>query len=326
MSKKFSLKMDLQTFANSNTQTTNSPGLAPTIQTYYDKKLLSRLLPNLVHMKFAQKRPIPRNGGKTINFRRFSPLAPALTPLTEGVTPDGNNLTITEIEATLAQYGDYVEISDVLDLVAIDPVLDETAELLGEQAAKTLDIIARDALNIGTTVQYAGGHTDRDQITASDVLTVDEVRKAVRTLKRNNAKPIDGRNYLGIVEPGTTYDLQSDPKWEEASKYAGSGQIFSGEIGRLYGVRFVETTFAKKFEGEGSGGIDVYSTLIIGKDAYGMSDVESSGAVKNIIKPHGSGGTSDPLNQRATSGWKALFVVKILEELAILRIEHAVSG
>lgn len=308
------------------TQITTQGSLAPTVQTYYDKKLLARLLPMLVHMKYAQKRPIPKNGGKSINFRRFSPLAPATTPLTEGVTPAGNSLTITEIEATLAQYGDFIEISDVLDMVAIDPVLDETAELLGEQAAQTLDVVCRDVLNAGTTVQYAGARTKRIDVAAGDVMKVNEVRKAVRTLKRNNVKPIDGRNYLGIVEPGTTYDLQSDHEWQDASKYAGSDQIFAGEIGRIYGVRFVETSFAKKFAGAGAAGIDVYSTLILGKDAFGMSDVESSGSVKNIIKPHGSAGTADPLNQRATSGWKALFVVKVLEQLAILRIEHAVTG
>jgi len=189
-----------------------------------------------------------------------------------------------------------------------------------------LDIITRDVLAAGTTVQYANGRTSRSEITATDLLTVDEVRKAVRTLKRNNVKPVDGRNYVAIVEPGTTYDLQSDAKWEEPSKYSKAEQIWSGEIGRLYGVRFVETSYAKKFPGAGASGIDVYATLVLGKDAYGMTDVESSGAVKNIIKPHGSGGTSDPLNQRATSGWKALFTVKILQQLAILRIEHAVSG
>lgn len=308
------------------TQVTTQASLSPTIQTYYDKKLLARLLPMLFHMKWAQKRPIPKNGGKTINFRQFRPLAHATTALTEGVTPAGNSLTITEIEATLAQYGDFVEISDLLDMVAIDPVLDETADLLGEQAAQTLDVIARDVLAAGTTVQYANGKTSRATIAASDVLTVLEIRKSVRTLKRNNVKTIDGRNYVAIVEPGSTFDLQSDTKWEEAAKYAGSTQIFDGEIGRLYGVRFVETSLAKVFAGAGDGGASVAATLVFGKDAYGMSDVESSGSVKNIIKPHGSGGTSDPLNQRATSGWKATFVVKILEQLAMVRIEHGISG
>lgn len=87
------------------TQVSTQSSLSPTMQTYYDKKLIMRLLPTLVHMKYAQKRPIPKNGGKVINFRKFSPLAVATTPLTEGVTPAGNSLTITEIEATLAQYG-----------------------------------------------------------------------------------------------------------------------------------------------------------------------------------------------------------------------------
>ncbi len=308
------------------TQVTTQTSLAPTMQTYYDKKLLARLLAMLVHLKWAQKKPIPKNGGKTINMRRFSPLAHATTPLVEGVTPAGNNLAITEIEATLAQYGDFIEISDVLDLTAIDPVLDETADLLGEQAAQTLDVITRDILAAGTTVQYANGKLSRATIAATDVLTVLEIRKAVRTLKRNNVKTVDGKNYVAIVEPGATFDLQSDPKWEEPAKYAGSGQIFDGEVGRLYGVRFVETSYAKIFAGAGASGADVLATLVIGKDAYGMSDINSSGAVKNIIKAFGSGGTSDPLDQRATSGWKVLFTVKILEQLAMVRIEHGVSG
>lgn len=307
------------------TQVTTQASLSPTIQTYYDKKLLARLLPMLFHMKWAQKRPIPKNGGKSINFRQFTPLSHATTPLTEGVTPAGNSLTITEIDATLAQYGDFIEISDILDMVAIDPVLDETADLLGEQAAQTLDVIAREVLAAGTTVQYANGKLSRATIDAADVLTVLEIRKAVRTLKRNNVKPIDGRNYVAIVEPGSTFDLQSDPKWEEAAKYGKPEQLFDGEIGRIFGVRFVETSLAKIFAGAGDAGADVAATLVFGKDAYGMSDVESSGAVKNIIKPHGSGGTSDPLNQRATSGWKATFVVKILEQLAMVRIEHGIS-
>lgn len=308
------------------TQVTTQASLSPTMQTYYDKKLLARLLPNLVHLKWAQKKPIPKGKGKTINFRRFSPLPHATTPLVEGVTPTGNNLAITEIEATVNQYGDYIELSDVLDLTAIDPVLDEATEVLAEQAAQTMDVTARDTLVAGTTVQYANGKLSRATIAATDVLTVLEVRKSVRTLKRNNAKTIDGRNYLAIVEPGTTFDLQSDPKWEEAAKYAGSTQIFDGEIGRLYGVRFVETSYAKIFAGAGASGANVAATLVFGKEAYGMSDIESSGAVKNIIKQFGSGGTNDPLDQRATSGWKVLFTVKILEQLAMVRIEHGISG
>lgn len=308
------------------TQTTSTTGVLPTIQTYYDKKLLARMIANFVHLQFGQKRPVPKGSGKTIDFRKFSNLAAATTPLTEGVTPSGNAITITNVTATVSQYGDYVEVSDVLDMVAIDPVLDEMADVLGDQASDTLDQIVRDILVAGTSVQYANGRASRVTVAAGDNLTVNEIRKAVRTLKRNNAKPLDGGDYVAIVEPGATYDLQGDTKWEAAAQYAGSKQIFSGEIGRLYGVRFVETSNAKKFAGAGAAAVDVYATLVIGKDAYGIVDIAGSGNVQNIIKPHGSAGTADPLNQRSTTGWKALFTAKILQQTAMVRIEHTVSG
>lgn len=308
------------------TQTTNTGTLSPTIQTYYDKKLITRLLPNFVHLQWGQKRSIPKNGGKHIDFRKFASLAPATTPLTEGVTPSGNSITITNVTATPAQYGDYVEVSDVLDMVAIDPVVDEMTDVLGEQASDTLDRVCRDVLSAGTNVQYAAGRVSRVTVAAGDNLTVNEIRKAVRTLKRNNAKTVDGKNFIAIVEPGTTYDLQTDEKWEWASRYAGSEQIFSGEIGRIYGVRFIETSNAKIFTGAGAAGIDVAATVVFGKESYGLVDVAGSGAVQTIVKPHGSSGTADPLNQRATVGWKALFTTKILQQPAIVRIEHAISA
>lgn len=308
------------------TQTTATGTLAPTIQTYYDKKLIKRLVEEFVHMQFGQKRPIPKNGGKTVDFRKFSALAAATTPLTEGVTPAGNAITITNVTATPLQYGDYIEISDVLDMVAIDPVLDEMTDVLGEQASRTLDTIVRDIVVAGTTVQYAAGRASRITVAAGDNLTVAEIRKAVRTLKRNNVKPLEGGDYVAIVEPGSVFDLQGDTKWEAAAQYAGSRQIFSGEMGRLYGVRFVETSLAKKFAGAGAAAVDVYATVVIGRDAYGIVDISGSGNVENIVKPKGSSGTADPLNQRSTTGWKAMFTAKILEQLAMVRIEHTVSG
>jgi N4-gp56 family major capsid protein len=166
----------------------------------------------------------------------------------------------------------------------------------------------------------------RITVAAGDNLTVLEIRKAVRTLKRAKAKPVDGGDFVAIVEPGATFDLQGDAAWISANQYAGSKAIFNGEIGRIYGVRFVETPKAKVFTGLGAAGIDVYATIILGAEAYGIVDIAGSGAVQNIIKPVGSAGSADPLNQRATTGWKALFTAKILQQGAILRIEHAVSA
>jgi N4-gp56 family major capsid protein len=309
------------------TNKTTDAALSAEMKTFYDRVLLERALPNLVHAQFGQERPIPRNGGKTIEFRRFASLGKAITALTEGVTPAGQALSVSAITASIAQYGGFVEGSDLLDLTAIDPILTETAQLNGEQAGQSLDTIVRDILAAGTTVQYANGRTSRATVAAGDNLTVTEVRKAVRTLKANNARPAGGGDFVAIVHPYSTFDLQSDTKWEAAAQYAGSQQIFSGEIGRLYGVRFVESTEAVVFPDSGAGtpAIDVYGTLVLGANAYGIIPLTGAG-LEFIFKPVGSAGSADPLNQRWTAGWKAAQTARILQDLYMVRIEHAVSA
>ena len=306
-------------------QKTTDGALSAEMKTFYERALLTRALPYLVHAMFGQNRPLPPRSGKTVEFRKFASLAAATTPLSEGVTPAGTSLSVSAITATVNQYGDFIEGSDLLDLTAIDPILTETAQLLGEQAGLTLDVIVRDILVAGTTVQYANGRASRVTVAAGDNLTVTEIRKAVRTLKRNKAKPVAGGAYVAIVEPGTTYDLQSDAAWKSASEYAGSTQIFTGEIGQIYGVRFVETTEAKVFTGAGAAGIDVYATLVLGADAYGIIPL-SGQSLEFMFKPLGSSGTADPLDQRWTSAWKVAMTAKILNDLHMVRIEHAVSG
>ena len=289
---------------------------------FYDKTLLKRLLPTLVYFNYGQKRSLPKNSGKIITFRKYNSLAPVNSPLTEGVTPAGNSLSVSEIQATVEQYGDYIEISDVLDLVGIDPVLTETAELLGEQAGETIDNLIRDKISNGTNVRYVGEYATSTD-TVSGVMTSGEIMKAVRTLKNDNAKPFDGKYYIGIIDPDISYDLQRDPLFLDVSKYNGGTQIIDGEIGKLGKVRFVETTNTK-VEMNQSGNY-VHSCFIIGKDAYGIVDIEGSAKPEMIIKPHGSSGTSDPLNQRATSGWKVMFTAQRLNELAMIRIECLTS-
>lgn len=302
--------------------TVGSNDLSPEMKTFYDKALLKFAKPNLVHDQFAQKRNIPKNGGKTIEFRRYSQLPKAMTPLTEGVTPTGQNLNVTTLTATVAQYGGYITLSDVLLLTAIDNNLMEAIELLGDQAGRTLDTITREVLVSGTHVLYAGGTVSaRTGLTASMKLTVADIKKAVRELKVGLAKKIDG-SYVAIIHPDCVYDLENDDEWVNASQYAGSTQIFEGEIGKLYGVRFVESTEAKIWAQAGASNISVYATLVMGANAYGTTNVEGGG-LQSIVKQLGSGGTADPLNQRSTCGWKAIKTAEILYQDYIVRIESA---
>lgn len=323
----------LQLFAGTlNTNVTTDSGLSAENKTFYDRTLLESAKPNLIHSQFGQKRPIPKNGGKKIEFRRYGALPKALTPLTEGVTPDGRKLTVTAIEAEVHQYGDYVALSDVLDLTAIDNNVLEATKAIGNQAGLTLDTITRNILQAGTNVQYcpkvgASGTTavtSRADIDATCKLTVDEIKKAVATLKANNVPKISG-SYVAIIHPYAAYDLMSDPAWEEMHKYTSAENMYEGEIGRIAGVRFVESSEALIVKT--STNPAVFCTLVLGENAYGITEV-TGGGLKTIIKQLGSAGTADPLDQRSTVGWKAMQTAEILQQNYMIRIESggAFSG
>lgn len=316
------LLMNLRLFdGNLNTQTTGAETLSVEMKTYYSDYLIDNAQPNLIHDQFGQKHPIPKNGGKQIEFRKFMPFNKATTPLTEGVTPDGGSLSVTKVNATVEQYGFYVTMSDVLMLTAIDNTLLETTKLLGSQAGVTLDTITREVINGGTSVMYSGGKEARSALDDTCKLTVDDIYKAARFLKTQNAPKIDG-SYVAIIHPDVAYDFMRDEEWIDVHKYSATTEIFEGEIGKIAGVRFVETTEAKIFAGAGAGGKDVYSTLVLGANAYGVTEV-TGGGLQHIVKQLGSGGTADPLNQRATAGWKGIKTAERLVENYMIRIESA---
>lgn len=315
------LLMNLQLFAEMNTNTTGTPTLSVENKTFYDMTLIDEAGPELVHDQFAQKRPIPKNGGKTIEFRKFCSLPKATTPLTEGVTPDGNTLKAEKIEATVEQFGDYIVQSDMLDLTAIDNTIVEATKVLGRQAGVTLDTITRNVLQSGKNVFYApkADGTEvksRSELDGTCLLTPALVKKAVNALKRNNAPKIDG-SYVAIIHPDVALDLQNNDEWIEAHKYAAPENIYEGELGKIGGARFIESSEAKIYEG------GVYGCLFMGAGAYGTTEI-TGGGLETIIKQLGAG--EDPLNQRSSIGWKATKTAEILVEPYLVRVECKSSG
>lgn len=319
--------------------TTNRAQIPAEVDAYYDRVLLLRVLPYFVHCKFGQSKPIPRNGGTdVIRFRRYSNLAVATTPLTEGVTPAGSALAQTLITATVAQYGSFVSISDKLDFLSIDPVMTEAMNILGDQALDTLDNLCRDIINAGTNVIYPGALVARATITSTDLITVTLIDKAIRTLKNNNAKRLMptinpstniatqgiDKAYFAIIHPNVTYTLQNLAGFTKVKDYPSQAGVMENEVGSYNQVRFVESSNAKIFVAGGFGGIDVYSTLVMGSDAYGVTEVSGEG-LKSFRKPFGSAGTADPLDQIGTAGWKATHVTKILNDNFLVRIETAAA-
>lgn len=306
--------------------TTNSSGMSPEIKTFYDKVLLERALPNLPFLKYGQKKPIPKGNGKTIEFRKFNSLEPATTPLTEGQPPVAKDLTVTSITASVKQYGDVVEVSDVLDETAIDPVITETIELEGEQSGETLNTVVRDIL-LATTSEYnVGGGVDVNAITASDKLKADDILKLKTIFKRGNIKPIIGNKYyLMLLAPEQIADIMRDKLWQDVNTYSASEKIEEGEIGRIYGFKFIDTTLLDAEDN--TNGVPVFSGLALGKNAYGITDISNGSKPKSIIKlaKDDDSDRSDPLNQKSTIGWKALFTAIILDNLAVIRVNSSAT-
>lgn len=306
--------------------------LSAEMKTFYDMTLIDEAGPQLVHDQFGQQRDIPKNGGKVIEFRKFSPLPKATEPLTEGVTPDGKRLDVTSFTAEVDQFGDYITQSDILELTALDNTILEATKLLGNQAGLTLDTVTRNILQAGTNVTYCpninastGAETavtEREDLDATSRLTVDVVQQVVAKLRANNTPTING-DYVAIIHPYVAYDLMRDPEWIDAHKYAQPDNLYEGEIGKIAGVRFVQTTEAKIYAGEDDDcpeGLAVFGSLFMGQGAYGTTKI-TGGGLQTIVKQKGSAGTADPLDQRSTVGWKAIKTAEILVQNYLVRVE-----
>lgn len=300
---------------------------------FYDKRLLERAKPILKMAAAGQQRDIPRNSGNQVSYRRFNQLSTNTTPLTEGVTPAATALSVTEITGTVAQYGSYVQVTDALDLMAIDPVIRESTDLLGENAAQSVEEIIRAELVTGTSVIYGTGSARNAQSSANP-MTLTLVRKAIRTLLANDAEPFyANRNdmglgglYIGFIHPRQWYDLVGDTQVLNTFTYSDPDKIYTLNIPHLGQVAWAITTKAPVFAGAGSGSADVYGAIICGANAFGVVNVAGTGRFNTIVKPTGSAGAADPLNQRGTVGWKSFQLPKLLNNSFMTRIETGVTA
>jgi N4-gp56 family major capsid protein len=296
---------------------------------FYQDAMLERLLPELFFMKYGEKKNIPKNKGAKTSFRRLNSLAVSTTALTEGVTPDGVDLNITSVNATVKEYGNWTKISEFINMTGFDPLLTEVSELMGENAGESMDIIVRDIIAAGTNVVYAASRASRITVAASDKMTAIDLLKIRRTLKRNKVKPIKLPNgkqgYLAFVHTDVAFDLMQTQEWKDQNTYTDTKNREEGILGQMYGIYLLEAVNAPVFTGAGAAAIDVYGTLVIGKGAYGVPDVEGSSKPDIIVHKAGSAGTADPLNQFNTVAWKSAFTALRLNELCIVRYESAAS-
>lgn len=297
--------------------------------TFFQDEMLERLLPELKWTEYGEKKTIPNHKGATTNFRRLNSLAVSTTALTEGVTPDGVNLDIVAITATVSEYGSWTKISEFINMVGYDPILTEAAGLMGENAGESIDIVVRDIVAAGTNVIYANGKATRILTAATDKITAADILKVYRTMKVNKVKEIKmpggGMGYVAFVHPFVAMDLKQTAEWISQNTYVDTKNREEGILGKMYGIYFMEVDNGVKFTGLGASGADIYGTIFLGRGAYGLPDIGGSMKPDIIVHPAGSAGSADPLNQFNTVAWKCAFTAVRLQELAIVRYESGAS-
>jgi N4-gp56 family major capsid protein len=307
-------------------------GMTAELKTFYSKQLLARLVPALEHANHGLAEDIPPHAGKAIEKRRFESYTAQTSALTEGTVSisSGINGTWTALTFTVSQYGAFALVSDVLAQQGFDG-LDDMVNAFGENAGNSIDQIIRDVIVAGTTVIYASTAGSRGGLSSGMRLTNVEVRKAVRKLRVNNAKTFDDGYYHAIIHPDSEYDLMSDSSIVNVYQYAADrgedNPLIQGAVPAIYGAKFYRTSNAKVFPTAGQGGTtatDVYATLFLGRDSYLVSRFGTQN-VRTIIKPIGTAGPLDPLDQFGSIGWKASVVAGVLQQNAMARVEHTSS-
>lgn len=341
--------------------TTTYGDISPAVAAYSVVRMLKRAMPYLHLEKFGQTYPLPQNNTQTAKFRRYFlagsggsagngtgnfyiPLA--TTPLVEGVTPVGRKMANHDVTVQLAQYGDYVTITDVIMDTHTDPVLAQATEILGEQAALTVETLRFNVLKAGTNVFYNNG-TQRTDVNTAIGLT--QQRQITTALNRQNAKKITSvvastpdfntksveASYMALCHPDLETDIRGMSGFKPVADYGSHISPFEGEIGSVEQVRYVSSTvIAPWADAGGAKGVmrsttgvnaDVYPVLYFARDAFGIVPLKGKSAMTPmVVNPKPSPG--DPLAQRGTVGWKLWTATVILQEAFMARLECAATA
>jgi N4-gp56 family major capsid protein len=297
-------------------------GLSNLMSIYYDKVFLDRAELALTYDVGAQTKNLPSNSGKTVYFNRFSPLAVATTALTEAAVPTAVDMTSTQVTATLAVYGSYAKVGTLFNMTSIDEGLKEHVAVMGQNAGETLDTLLAATLSGSNTAQLAGAKSNITAVAATDVLSGAEIRKAIRTLKKNKAKTFSNGMFKGIIAASAAYDLRGNSEWLDASRYVDATNIRNGQLGKLYGVEFYETNN----EVTTSSTVTVYHNFILGQNSYGTVNLANQPGSRIFVKTPGPSDTSNPVDSWSTVGWKANFAATVLNSDWIVDIKCGVTA
>jgi len=335
--------------------TNTSATLSPMVNTYAVRKFLRRAQPGLVTERFGQKDNQPKNKGKVRKYRRYEALPVAIAPLSEGVTPEADMLTLTDVEVTLEQFGSWVKITDVIADTHEDPVLNETVKLCGEQAAAVVEKVRISRLKAGTNVFFANGVASRDAVITTVKPT--DLKLVERTFNRHGAKTISQiikatpnvatepvpPAYFAMCHTDLRDDLYAIAGFTRVENYGSAEKAIEHEIGRYGSIRFVcppmlfepwlaagaatsSAFLSNGVDPSGNAACDVYPIIIVARDAYGIVPLQGMGAAQITVMNPNQPDKADPLNQWGLVSWKIYQAIVILNQMFMARIECACTA
>jgi len=306
---------------------TNTAALSPAVREYYDRLLLMTAYPALIHTRFAQRRILPEKMGNQIVFRRYARLATVPVPLTDGVTPPGAALSATDIKAQVDFYGNFVMITNQVELTVEDRVLNEASRLLAQNMGQTMDEVTRDVLAATSSVLACANGVNGNTPTE---LTKADIDSAVQTLLGNDAEMItevvQGRDafgtspirpsFWGFIDTALLDDLEAVANFLHSANYPNQNAVQPEEWGATGNVRWLYTSVGSVSTASPA----VYNNFIVGKEAYAVVHLGSETG-EFYVEPLGSAGSADPLHQRGTVGWQHPFVARILNDAFMLNLQ-----
>lgn len=291
--------------------------LSSNLHSFYQKVLLKSAEKELRYKQLGMEKVHPKGTGKDYFLLRYGNIASSTSTLTEGVTPSATTVDTNKYTVSINEYGQYIQVTQLLDYTAIDGPMKTISEKMGYAAAKSIDEVIRDTLiaNATTNLQYVGsGNSADNDIAANETYTAPDFIKPVRILRANDAPAYEDGLYVGVVHPNIALDIMSDTSaggFIELNKYvAGLAEgALKGEVGKIYGVRLVQSSNVTSATNGSS--VAVYRSMVFARESFVMTKFNTD-AVEIITKSADSGGPSNPLNLLGTVGYKMQFGIKYL--------------
>ena len=323
-------------------QNTTTAPLSANILAVYDRTMLKRAVQTQVFDRFGQAKSIPaKSNTKTAFAYRYKNILPALTPLAEyngSNIKAENKIVREEISYSVGHYGDYIKYSDELDLYDLVDIKSAYLDILSDQASLTVDTIRRDVLRGGNNVIFTDGAVSRLAVAdGAKVHTYNDFKIMAIKLKNQGAKKFKGviqgttsvgttpirSAYVGICSPEVVEDLRGLTGWKNVEDYASYGKIMDDEVGSIGDFRIIESTNNEPVVQVGTDTNDhnIHLSLFMGEDAYATITLRGKQGIQTKVKPLGSAGSADPLDQYGTIGWKAIIGCAILNEAWLIRTE-----